>query len=404
MRAQFPLLCVPDEPRLAYLDSAATTLRPREVIEAIASAHAHELGSVRRGAYNLARRADDAYEQARAAVAGFIGARSDELVFVRGTTEAINLVAECWARPRLQPGDEVVVTELEHHSNLLPWQRVASQTGAHVVSVPLDAADGFGLSALAARLGPRTRVVACAHVSNVLGFALPIAAIADELRARAPQAVLVVDGAQSVAHMPVDVGALGCDFYAFSGHKLYGPSGIGALFGKREHLASMPPYQLGGGMVGRVATEHTRFIDAPHRFEAGTPNVAGALGLATAVQWLAARDRASIAAHEGALIERAAAGLHTLGGVRMFGREGRVARGEPCALLSFAVDGIHPHDVASVLDTHGVAVRAGHLCAQPLMARLGVPAVLRVSVGLYNDADDIDALVVGLEHARGLLS
>jgi cysteine desulfurase/selenocysteine lyase len=390
VRSQFALL-EPGE-RVVYLDSAATTLKPRPVIEAIAHAHAYELNSVRRGAHQWAQRATEAYEGARARVAGFVGARAQELVFVRGSTDALNLVAECWARPRLGPGDEVLVTELDHHSNFLPWQRVARETGARFEVAAVRQTGHFDLDLFASLLRPATKVVACPHVSNVLGHELPVAEIRKLVRSRAPHAALVVDGAQAAAHMAVNVVALDCDFYAFSGHKVYGPAGIGALFGRGEHLECMPPYQVGGGMVSRVEREHARFVEPPQRFEAGTPDVVGALGLAAALDYLGALDRRALREHENALITTAERRLLELPGVRVLGP----ASG---SLLSFVVAGVHPHDLASALDACGVAVRAGHHCAQPLMARLGVPGTVRVSVAAYSTLADVEALIDAVRHA-----
>jgi cysteine desulfurase / selenocysteine lyase len=400
VRQDFPLLDDAGIGKpLVYLDSAATALRPRAVVDALAHAHGHELASAHRGVHALSRRATDAYEAARARVARFIHAPPSEVVFVRGTTEALNLVAECWARPRLRAGDELLVTELEHHSNLLPWQRVARSVGAGLVVAPVDDFGRLDLTQFEQRLGPRTRLVACAHAGNVLGDVLPVRRLCELVRARSPNAVVVVDGAQAAPHLEIDVAALGCDFYAFSGHKLYGPSGCGILWGRAEWLQEMPPYQLGGGMVAGVTLDDARFLEPPHRFEAGTPDVASALGLAAAIDYLCAHDRAALGLHEASLIAYAIDQLRALPGVRLLGAPHVDLEAEPesASLLSFVMDGVHAHDVGTILDGEGIAIRTGHHCAQPLVRRLGVPATARVSVGMYNTRADIDALVGGLQ-------
>ena len=403
MRKDFPLLedAGIGKP-LVYLDSAATALRPRAVIDALAHAHAHELASAHRGVHALSRRATDAYEAARARVARFIHAPASEVVFVRGTTEALNLVAECWARPRLRAGDELLVTELEHHSNLLPWQRVARSTGAALVIAPVDDRGRLDLAQFEQRLSPRTRLVACAHVGNVLGVPLALRHLCALVRARSPDAVVVVDGAQAAPHLEIDVAAIGCDFYAFSGHKLYGPSGCGVLWGRSQWLHEMPPYQLGGGMVSGVSLDGARFLEPPYRFEAGTPDVASALGLGAAIDYLCAHDRAALGLHEASLIAYAVDRLRELPGVRLLGAPPAdlECESESASLLSFVMDGVHAHDVGTILDGEGIAIRTGHHCAQPLVRRLGVPATARVSVGMYNTRADIDALVGGLQRTR----
>jgi cysteine desulfurase/selenocysteine lyase len=384
---------------LVYLDSAASALRPRAVVDALAHAYGHELASAHRGVHALSRRATDAYEAARARAASFIRAPVDEVVFVRGTTEALNLVAECWARPRLRAGDELLVTELEHHSNLLPWQRVARSNGARLVVAPVDDLGRLDLAQFEQRLGRRTRLVACAQVGNVLGDHLPIRQLCELVRARSPDAVVVVDGAQAAPHLEIDVAALGCDFYAFSGHKLYGPSGSGILWGRAEWLQQMPPYQLGGGMALSVSPEDARFAAPPQRFEAGTPDVASALGLGAAIDYLCGYDRAALRLHEASLIAHAIERLRELPGVRVLGASGgdRAASAGSSSLLSFVVDGVHAHDIGTILDGEGIAIRTGHHCAQPLIRRLGVPATARVSVGIYNTRADIDALIAGVQ-------
>ncbi|MFI5309294.1 MAG: aminotransferase class V-fold PLP-dependent enzyme [Polyangiales bacterium] len=396
-RAEFPaLIPAPGRPRLSYLDSASSTLRPRAVLDALAYAHAHLTAGVHRGVYELSQRSTDAYEDARAKVARFFGAQASEIVFVRNTTEALNLVAQAWARPRLRAGDEIVITELEHHSNWLPWQAVARFSGARLVVIPVDASGTVTMDAFAERIGARTRVVALAHVSNVLGVELPVREVVE--LAHAHGAVVVVDGAQAVPHLAVDVKALGCDFYAASGHKVYGPSGAGVLFGRSERLAEMEPYQVGGGMVASVGAAGATFLDPPQRFEAGTPDVASAIGLGAAVEYLRACDRSALTTHERRVLAYAER-VKSVPGVRLLG-----SPRERVGVLSFVLDGVHPHDLGTVADTHGVAIRTGHHCAQPLLEKLGLGAAARLSVALYNDTDDIDALVDALHHARALFA
>jgi cysteine desulfurase/selenocysteine lyase len=398
VRRDFPALAQrPHDRPLVYLDSAATALKPRAVIDAVVRVYEEQAGSVHRGGHELSQRATAVYEASRDEVRLALGAASsDEIVFVRSATEAVNLVASSWAAPRLQAGDRVVVSGLEHHSNLLPWHRVCSLTGAELVSLPGDDRGEIDLDRLDAALGPRPRIVALGHVSNVTGSLLPIRAIAD--RAHDRGAVVVVDGAQSAPHLDVDVRALDCDFYALSGHKLYGPSGVGVLFGKRALLAQMAPYQLGGGMVSRVDLPRITYRDAPHRFEAGTPNVEGAVGLAAALRYLRGLGRAAIERHERELMRHTIEVLAAIPGLRILGAPER-----RIAAISFTLAGIHPHDVATVLDASGVAVRAGALCAQPVMDRFGVSAVTRASLGVYTRAGDLDALGDALREAQRVL-
>jgi cysteine desulfurase/selenocysteine lyase len=398
VRRDFPALAQrPHGGPLVYLDSAATALKPRAVIDAVVRVYEEQAGSVHRGAHELSRRATGAYEAAREEIRRSLNATSiDEIVFVRSTTEALNLVASSWALPRLQAGDRVVVSGLEHHSNLLPWHLVCERTGAELVAIPLDDRGEIALDRLDAALGPRPRIVALAHVSNVTGSLLPVAAITRLAHERG--AVVVVDGAQAAPHLDVDVQALDCDFYALSGHKLYGPSGVGVLFGKRELLAKMAPYQVGGGMVSRVDPPRITYRDAPHRFEAGTPNVEGAVGLAAAFRYLRGLGRAAIERHERELMRHAIDVLAGVPGLRVLGAPER-----RIAAISFTLAGVHPHDVATVLDGAGVAVRAGALCAQPVLDHFGVTAVTRASLGVYTRASDLDALAAALHEARHLL-
>jgi len=381
------------QPPLAYLDNAASTQKPAAVLDAMDRFYRGYYSNVHRGIHPIAARADAAYEGARRKVAGWLGAAAEEVVFVRGATEAINLVARSFLRPRLGPGDEVLVTELEHHANIVPWKIVCEEAGARLVAAPVDDRGDLLLDELAARLGERTRMVAVAHVSNALGTVVPVAEVV-ELAHRRGVPVLV-DGAQAVAHGGVDVAALGCDFYAVSAHKAFGPTGIGALWGRGELLAAMPPYQGGGGMIRSVSFEHIEYAPPPARFEAGTPDVAGAIGFGAAVDWLGTLDLAAAAAHETALVADAAERLAALPGVRLIGTPRRRV-----GVLSFVVDGAHPHDVGTVLAAEGVAVRAGHHCAQPLMERFGVAATTRASFAFYNVADDVDALLRGVQKVQ----
>jgi cysteine desulfurase/selenocysteine lyase len=402
VRAQFPALQQDVQGhRLVYLDSAATAQRPRQVTSAIVDFYESDNANVHRGLHELARRATERYEAARVTVASFLGAaEAAEVVFVRGTTEAVNLVAASWGGANLEPGDEIVVTVLEHHSNLVPWQLVAQRTGAVLRSVDIDDDGRLRLEELDAMLaGGRVRLVAVGHISNALGTINPVRAIAE--RAHAAGALLFVDGAQGAAHAQVDVAALGCDFYAFSGHKLGGPMGIGALWGRRSLLEAMPPWQGGGEMIARVELQRSTYAELPHKFEAGTPNVADAVGLAAAIDFLRALPPGAAAAHEAALSAYALECLPAVPGLRIIGprtTEGRVA------VFSLELEGVHPHDLATILDSRGVAIRAGHHCAQLLMRRLGVPATARASCYIYTTTDEIDRLAEGLELARKMFA
>ena len=397
VRADFPLLqrSVDGKP-LVYLDSAATSQKPQVVLEALRRYYEEYNANVHRGLYRIAEQATLAYEEARAKVAAFVGGRPEEVVFTRGTTEAINLVAYAWGDAFVRAGDEVLVTEMEHHSNLVPWQLLAQRRGARLRVLRVRPEDGtLDLDALDRLLTERTRIVAVAHQSNVVGTINPVRYISE--RAHAVGAVVVVDGAQSVPHMPVRVGELGCDFLAFSGHKMCGPTGIGALWGRRELLEAMPPFHGGGEMIERVELEHSTYKDPPHRFEAGTPNIADAIALGVAVEYLRALGMEAVREHEKALVRYAMAQLAEVRGVRLYGPKDPELRG---GALAFTLEGVHPHDVAQVLDEQGVCVRAGHHCAQPLHRALGLAATARASVYLYNTPEDIDALVRGLERVR----
>jgi len=388
LRGEFP--GVPDD--WAYLDAAATAQKPRAVIEAISQAYARDYATVHRGVYARSARMTEAYEAARAAVARFIGGRPDEIVFVRGATEAINLVAQSWGGANLRAGDRILLTELEHHSNIVPWRMLADRTGAAIDVAPLTPDGAIDTEALIARIVPATRMVAVAHVSNVLGGVTDVKRIA--AAARAAGALCLVDGCQAAPRLPVDVAALGCDFYVFSGHKLYGPTGIGVLWGRAGLLAAMPPWQGGGAMIDEVRFERVTYAPAPQKFEAGTPHIVGAVGLHAAIDWVELVGIEALAAHEAALTALMRAELERIPGVRLFGPA------ESAGILSFAVGEVHPHDVATILDEGGVAIRAGHHCAQPLMAWLGVPATARASVSAHTTEADIERLVDGVKRVR----
>ena len=392
-----PLDRVADFPAIpagwAYLDTAATAQKPLPVIDAIDRGYSETYATVHRGVYQRSSEMTLAFEASRRRVARFIGAPSpDEVIFVRGATEGINLVAQSWGGSQLKPGDRIMLSTLEHHSNIVPWQMIAERTGAEIDVAPLTGDGRIDLDAMAAMLGERHRIVALAHVSNVLGSVLDARRAAD--LAHRHGALLLLDGCQAVPRMPVDVAALGCDFYTFSGHKLYGPTGIGVLWAKAEILAAMPPWQGGGAMIDKVSFERTTFAPPPARFEAGTPHVVGVLGLEAAIDYVERIGLDSIAAHENALVRETREALSSLNSVRLFGPD------DSAGIVSFAVEGVHPHDVGTILDESRVAIRAGHHCAQPLMAHLGVDATARASFGVYNGRQDIEALIGGLERVR----
>lgn len=398
LRADFPILDQQVHGRpLVYLDSAATTQKPRAVIEAISRYYERDNANVHRGVHALSERATRAFEGARATVARFLSADPREVIFVRGATEAVNLVAQTFGRQRVGAGDEVVVTTLEHHSDIVPWQLLCAEKGARVVPAPIDDAGDLDLGALERLLGPRVRLLAVTQVSNALGTVTPLAEVVALARARGIP--VLVDGAQGAPHLGVDVRALGADFYVFSGHKVYGPTGIGVLWGRREHLEAMPPWQGGGDMIRSVTFEGTTFNDVPHKFEAGTPHIAGAIGLAAALDYLGAVGLPAVAAHEAALLAEAEAALRAVPDVRLVGTPRRRA-----GVLSFLLGDVHPHDLATIVDRQGVAIRAGHHCAQPLMRRLGVPATSRASFALYNTSADVEALVKALHAARKIFA
>ncbi|MDN0073462.1 cysteine desulfurase [Crenobacter sp. SG2303] len=394
LRQDFPLLSqtVHGKP-LVYLDNAATTQKPRSVIECEARYYAEMNANVHRGVHTLSQRATDAFEAARDTVQRFVNAaRREEIVFVRGTTEAINLVAASYGQ-RFRPGDEILITEMEHHSNIVPWQLLCERSGAVLRVAPIDDTGALRVDAFERLLGPATRLVAVTQLSNALGTINSLPELI--ALAHAAGAVVLVDGAQAVAHLPVDVQALDCDFYAFSGHKLYGPTGIGVLYGKAALLDAMPPYQGGGDMIREVTFAKTSYNDLPYKFEAGTPHIAGAIALAAAIDYVAGVGLPAIAAHEQALLAYATEQAAGVAGLRLIG----TAR-DKASILSFTVDGVHPHDVGTILDSEGVAVRTGHHCAMPVMARFGVPATVRASFALYNTVDEVDALLRAVHRAQ----
>ena len=397
LKADFPALDqeVGGRP-LVYLDNAATSQKPRAVLDALLAYYEKDNANVHRGIHELSRRATEAYEDARARVASFIGAAdAREVVFTRGTTEAINLVASAWGGANVAEGDEIVLSEMEHHSNLVPWQLLAERTGARLRFLEIDDEGRLRLDQLGDFLGPRTRLVALGHVSNALGTVNPIAEIAP--RVHAAGALFLVDGAQAAPHLPVDVAELGCDFYALSGHKMCGPTGIGALWVRPEILAEMPPYQGGGEMISVVERERSTWAEVPHKFEAGTPNIAGAVGLGAAVDYLEKVGHDSLRAHESRLLGYAMERLSRIEGIRIFGPSDLEERS---GVISFVLGDAHPHDVATILDSDGVAIRAGHHCAQLVMRRYGIPSTARASFYLYNSAEDVDRLIEGLRSVQ----
>ncbi|MDH0176232.1 cysteine desulfurase [Aeromonas dhakensis] len=391
LRSQFPALAqeVNGHP-LVYLDNAATTQKPQAVLDAINHYYRADNANVHRAAHALSGRATRAFEDARETVARFVNApRSHEVIWTRGTTEAINLVAHSWGMSELKAGDEIILSTLEHHANIVPWQLVAQRTGAMIRVIPLDERGDLDLAAYLAMLGPRTRLVSVAHVSNALGTVNPVEQIV--AAAKAVGALTLIDGAQAVAHLEVDVQAIGCDFYAFSGHKLYGPTGIGVLWGRTALLERMPPWQAGGEMIDRVSFSGTTFNSLPFKFEAGTPHIAGAIGLAAAIDFVMEQDRGALASHEAVLTDYLVAGLRQVPGLRLVGEPGQRA-----GAVSFLLTDIHPQDAATLLDMQGIALRVGHHCAMPLMESLGIGGTLRASLACYNNRDDVDALLAAL--------
>ncbi|MEZ5487468.1 MAG: cysteine desulfurase [Steroidobacteraceae bacterium] len=395
IRADFPVLSTTVRgKRLAFLDTAASAQRPLAVIEAVDRYERSSHANVHRGVYQLSQKATDAFEGARTRVQRFLNAASErECIFTRGTTEAINLVAQSWARSRLGPGDEILITWMEHHANIVPWQMVCQQTGATLKVAPIDRNGELRLDAFEALLSPRTRLVAFTLVSNALGTVLPAARII--AAARRAGALVLVDAAQAVPHQKVDVQALDCDFLAFSAHKLYGPTGIGVLWGREAVLRDMPPWQGGGDMILTVSFERTTYNTLPYKFEAGTPNISGAIGFAAAIDYLEGLGIERVHAHEQALLRQATAALTAIPGLTIVGQAAHKS-----AVISFTLDGVHPHDLGTILDAEGVAVRAGHHCAMPVMEFFDVAATVRASFGCYSDEADLVQLVAAVGHAR----
>ena len=396
LREQFPIFA--NNPGLVFLDTAASAQKPNVVIDGVADFYRTDYANVHRGVYRLSQVSTDRFELARHGVRRFLNAAHDsEIIFVRGATEAINLVAQSWGPAFLSAGDHVVITEMEHHANIVPWQMLRERIGIELVIAPMDATGGLDLEALAGLIGPRTKLVSVTHVANVTGHVVPVREVVR--LAHAAGAHVLLDGCQAAPRLPVDVRELDCDFYVFSGHKLYGPTGIGALYARQEILRAMPPWQGGGDMILSVTFAKTLYQPPPHRFEAGTPDISGAIGLDLAIGFVELLGREAIAAHEAALTHYAVAQLMALDGVHVVG-----AGAERIGVVSFVVDGVHPHDLATILDVHNVAVRAGHHCAQPLMDRLGLPATTRASFGVYSDETDVDALVDAVRAAAAMFA
>jgi cysteine desulfurase/selenocysteine lyase len=396
LRREFPIFA--NNPELVFLDSAASAQKPRSVIDGIADYYRTDYANVHRGVYRLSARSTELYEEARDKVRRFLNAADRrEIVFVRNTSEAINLVAQSWGPAFLREGDEVLISELEHHSNIVPWQLLRDRIGIRLVVAPIDATGGLDLSGFEAALSPRTRLVAITHVANATGALVPVERVVQ--LAHRHGARVLIDGSQAAPRLPVDVQELGCDFYAFTGHKVYGPTGIGVLYARYDVLSAMPPYQGGGEMILHVSFEKTEYQEPPHRFEAGTPDIAGAIGLGLAIDFIEELGREHILEHEEALTGYGVDRLSQISGLRLLGAGQR-----RLGILSFDLDGVHPHDVSQVLDQHHVAVRAGHHCAQPLMERLGLSGTTRASLGVYNDEADIDRLAVAIEAAREMFA
>jgi cysteine desulfurase/selenocysteine lyase len=398
LRAQFPILgtSVHGKP-LVYLDNAATTQKPRVVIDALVDYYATSNANVHRGVHYLSGRASDQFDRARATIATFLGAASpSEIIFTRNATESINLVAQAWGRASVAAGDEIVISAIEHHSNIVPWQLLCEATGATLRVIPMSDAGELDLDAARTLMGPRTRMLAVTALSNALGTVTPLADLV--ALARSVGACVLVDGSQAAYHMPIDVQALDCDFFVMTGHKVYGPTGIGVLYGRASLLESMPPWQGGGDMIASVTFERSTWNVLPYKFEAGTPDISGAIGLGVAVEFLTGVGLDRVQAHEAALLAYGTEALTQIPGLRLIGTASHKA-----SILSFVIDGIHPHDIGTIVDLSGVAIRTGHHCAQPVMDRLGIPATARASLAMYNTRDDIDALVAALHHARKVL-
>jgi cysteine desulfurase/selenocysteine lyase len=398
VRADFPILSLPQNgKRLVFLDSAASAQKPKAVIDAERRVYETEYANVHRGVYRLSERATAAYEGSREKIRAFINAKhSHEIIFVRGATEGINLVAQSWGRAFLKAGDEVLITYVEHHANIVPWQMLREQMGIVLKVAPVDDNGDLDLEAFKKLIGPRTKLISVAQVANALGTVLPVAEIGR--LAREHGCKFLLDGCQAIPHQAIDVQALDCDFYVFSGHKLYGPTGIGVLYGKSALLNAMPPWQGGGDMIRSVTFEKTEYNELPWKFEAGTPHIAGAIGLGAATDYMNGIGYPAIAAHEASLLAYAVERLSKVNSVRLIGTPKKRS-----GVISFAIEGAHPHDIGMILDRAGVCVRAGHHCAQPTMDRFGVPATVRASFGMYNDRDDVDALIAAIDDVRKVL-
>lgn len=395
LRADFPILrqTIHGKP-LVYLDNAATTQKPRQVLDAIAHLYSSDYANIHRGVHQLSERSTKQYEDGRAKAQKFLGAADQkEIVFVRGATEGINLVAQTYGRVHVGAGDEILISAMEHHSNIVPWQMLCEEKAAFLRVAPIDDTGELLLDEFERLIGPRTRLIAVAHVSNALGTINPVRRIVDLAHSRGVP--VLIDGAQAAPHMPVNVRELDCDFYVFSGHKLYGPTGIGILYGKARLLEEMPPYQGGGDMIRSVTFEKTTFNAVPYKFEAGTPDIAGVIGLSAAIDYVSRIGMENIANYESDLLSYATEKLSAIPGLRLIG-----TAKEKAAVLSFVLDGVHPHDVGTILDRQGIAVRTGHHCAQPVMERFGIPATARASLAFYNTREEIDALAAGIGRVK----
>ncbi len=399
IRQDFPILHqqVHDQP-LIYLDNAATSQKPIQVIDAVSDYYRQDNANVHRGVHKLSQRATDAFEGSRSKVRGFINAQSDkEIIFVRGATEAINLVAQSFVRPKLHVDDEILISHMEHHANIVPWQMLCEQTGAKLKVIPMTDVGELDLSTFDSLLNERTKILAVGHVSNALGTINPVKDMIK--KAHAKNIPVLIDGAQAVPHMAVDVQDLDCDFYVFSGHKMFAPTGIGALYGKQDLLEAMPPWQGGGDMILSVSFEHTQYNELPYKFEAGTPHIAGAIGLGAAIDYMQGLGIANLAQHEHDLLVAATQKLSAIDGVRIIGTAEHKA-----SVLSFMIEGVHPHDVGTIFDQQGIAIRTGHHCAQPIMQFFGIPATARASFAFYNTMEEVDALVSGIKKVQELFA
>jgi cysteine desulfurase/selenocysteine lyase len=398
IRQQFPILQLNENGQtLVYLDSGATSQKPQSVIDAVQNYYSAENANVHRGVYGLSERATEKYEGARDKVKQFLNAQaSEEIVFVRGTTEAVNLVAQSWGRDNLKPGDEIIISEMEHHSNIVPWQMLRDQIGIKLSVLPINDQGEISLETFKEMVSEQTKLVSIVHMSNALGTINPVKQMTEI--AHNAGAIVMVDGAQATSHMQVDVQEIGCDFYATSGHKMYGPTGIGVLYGRQELLQAMPPYQGGGDMIYSVTFEKTEYNVLPYKFEAGTPHISGAIGLAAAIDFLESIGLDNIAEREAELLQYATEKLSGIEGLQIIGQAANKG-----AVVGFVIEGVHPHDMATLLDQDGVAVRAGHHCAMPVMQHFKVPATIRASFGIYNNLEDIDRLVNSIEEAKMML-